>query len=90
MILQNGMPGSPVFCYTAIVDGKPIVNRQIGPKPFRGDEVSAQEGRGAVPDYLVTYTDGKNFRFTDLIHDDYFKAIRILFNERLHVSCANF
>jgi hypothetical protein len=34
------------------------------------------------------YTDGNTFRFTDLIHDDYFKAIRTLFSAKLYVSCA--
>ncbi|HEY8063725.1 MAG TPA: hypothetical protein VIF40_03240 [Methylosinus sp.] len=78
----------PVFCTTCIVDGKPIVDRQIGPEPFRGEEVTAQEGWGSVPDYLVHYTNEDGLRFTDLIHDDYFKAIRVLFNERLYVSCS--
>ena len=41
-----------------------------------------------MPDYLVHYTSGNIFRFTDLIHDDYFKAIRTLFNAKLYVSCS--
>jgi hypothetical protein len=79
---------APVFCITSIVDGTPKADRQIGTEPFRGDAVTAQEGRGAVPDYLVHYTDGNAFRFTELIHDDYFKAIRTLFNAKIYVSCA--
>lgn len=31
---------------------------------------------------------GNTFRFAELIRDDYFKAIRTLFNEKLYVSCA--
>jgi hypothetical protein len=81
-------PVAPVSCITPIVDGAPNVDKQIGPEPYRGDIVTAEEGWGAVPDYLVNYTSGNNFRFTDLIHDDYFKAIRILFNAKLHVSCC--
>ncbi|HUX22962.1 MAG TPA: hypothetical protein VMW69_17130, partial [Spirochaetia bacterium] len=45
-------------------------------------------GRGAVPDYLVHYTAENTFRFAELINDDYFKAIKILFNAGLYVSCA--
>ena len=41
-----------------------------------------------MPDYRVDYTSGNTFRFTDLIHDDYFKAIRTLFNAKLYVSCS--
>ena len=47
---------APVFCITSIVDGMPKVDKQIGPEPYRGDAVTAQEGWGAVPDYLVHYT----------------------------------
>jgi hypothetical protein len=79
---------APLFCVTPIVDGVPRVDNQIGPGPFRGDAVSEIEGRGSVPDYLVNYMDGNTFRFTELIHDDYFKAIRTLFNESLYVSSA--
>lgn len=81
-------PAAPVCCVTSIVDGTIMVDWQIGTEPFRGDMVTAQEGRGAVPDYLVLYSIGTTFRFTELIHDDYFKAIRTLFNAKLYVSCA--
>lgn len=81
-------PAAPIVCITSIVDGKPEIDLQTTLQPFRGDAVSKIEGRGAVPDYFVSYVDGNRFRFTELIHDDYFKAIRILFNAKLYVSCA--
>ncbi|MGO9173394.1 MAG: hypothetical protein ACLP7P_15725 [Rhodomicrobium sp.] len=81
-------PAAPVFCITPIVDGTPTVEKQIGPEPYRGAVVTAQEGWRAVPDYLLHYTSGNTFRFTELIHDDYFKAIRTLFNAELYVSCS--
>jgi hypothetical protein len=81
-------PAAPMSCVTSIVDGTTMVDRQIGTEPFRGDMVTAQEGRGSVPDYLVHYTTGNSFRFTELINDDYFKAIRTLFNAELYVSSA--
>jgi hypothetical protein len=80
--------GSPLFCLTAVIDGEPRVDSTGGPEPFRGDQVAAREGLGAMPDYLVDYVDGNSFRFTQLVHDDYFKAIRALFNARLYVSSA--
>lgn len=79
---------SPVTCLTSIVDGKATIDLIAGYEPFRGDQVSALPGQGAVPDYLVYYTSGSEIRFTELIHDDYFKAIRTLFNTKLYVSCA--
>jgi hypothetical protein len=83
-----GAPSAPIYCITPIVDGVPTIDRQIGPEPFRGDVVSKTEGRGSVPDYSVYYTQGDAFHFSELINDDYFKAIRTLFNARLYVSCA--
>lgn len=78
----------PIFCITPVVDGIPTVDKQIGSEPYRGDVATHQEGWGSMPDYLVEYTSKEGFRFTDLIHDDYYKAIRTLFNARLYVSCS--
>jgi hypothetical protein len=85
---QYRAPPSPIFCLTSVVDGIAKVDLTTGSDPFRGDQVSAQKSRGAVPDYLVHYVEGEQFRFAELVHDDYFLAIRTLFNERLYVSCA--
>ncbi|RTM13694.1 MAG: hypothetical protein EKK33_10040 [Bradyrhizobiaceae bacterium] len=79
---------APVFCITSIVDGVPKIDRQIAPGPYRGDAATHQEGWGSMPDYLVEYTSESGFRFTDLIHDDYFNGIRTLFNAKLYVSCS--
>src|SRR5574337_154204 len=81
-------PAAPVFCLTSIVDGTPNVDRQIGAEAYQGDVVTAEEGRGAMLDYLQHYSQGNTFRFTELIDDDYFKAIRTLFNAKLYVSCS--
>lgn len=79
---------APVYCLTAIVDGAPKIDKLIGAGPYRGDAVTHQDGLGSMPDYLVEYTGENGFRFTDLIHDDYFKGIRTLFNAKLYVSCS--
>jgi hypothetical protein len=81
-------PPSPIFCLTSVVDGIVKVDLTTGPDPFRGDQVSVQKNRGAVPDYLVHYVEGEQFRFAELVHDEHFLAIRTLFNEGLYVSCA--
>jgi hypothetical protein len=83
-----GASGTSLFCITSIVDGTPTVEMRIGPDPFRGDVVTRQEGWGAMPDYLVHYTSGNAFRFIELINDDYFKAIRTLFNAKFYVSSS--
>ncbi|QQO35868.1 hypothetical protein JJC00_09985 [Bradyrhizobium diazoefficiens] len=41
-----------------------------------------------MPDYLVEYASENGFRFTELIHDDYFNGIRTPFNAKLYVSCS--
>lgn len=81
-------PAAPVFCLTAVVDGIAKVDLITGAVPFRGDQMIAEPNCSAVPDYLVDYVDGAGFRLTELIHDDYFHAIRMLFNARLYVSCT--
>jgi len=83
-----GARAAPVVCITPVVDGTPKAERQIGPEPFRGEAATEQEGWGTIPDYLVDYVDGNIFRFSDLINDDYFKAIRALFDAKLYVSCS--
>jgi hypothetical protein len=82
------VPAAPVVCITAVANGTPIVDEQIGPGPYRGDVLTGRDGLGAMPDYLVQYVSGTTFRFAELIHDDYFKAIRTLFNAELYVSCS--
>ena len=78
----------PLYCLTPVVDGVITIDQVGNTVPFRGDQVTAREGRGAVQDYLVHYVDGKHFRFNALINNDYFKAIKLLFNAGLYVSCA--
>lgn len=79
---------SPVFCLTSIVDGMPKIDRTIGPKSFRGNQVMASEIFGSFPDYLVEYVEADRLDLPRLINDDYFIAIRTLFNNRLYVSCT--
>jgi hypothetical protein len=82
-------PNNPIFCLTAIVDGIPTVDQQTGPAPLRSISLASREKFAfAQNDYLISYVAGNSFRFTDLINDDYFKAIRLLFNSKCYVSSA--
>ncbi len=81
-------PAEVVFCITAIVDGRPMVDKMIGASPFRGEDVTHVEGQGKMSDYLEEYTSGNTFNFPKLIHEDYFVAIKTLYNAKLYVSCA--
>ena len=71
----------PLYCLTSIVDGVPRAEVKTHLGPHQGDQVG--EGMpGTMPDWLVVYTEGNKFRFDELINDDYFAAIRLLFNAR--------
>lgn len=81
-------PLKPIFGLTAIVNGVPEIDQVIGPGPFRGEDVTDFKREGSMVDYLVDYTDGRDFHLSKLINDDYFEAIKVLFNAGHHVSAA--
>lgn len=81
-------PRAVIYCVTPVIDGVPTVDQQVSTGPFRGDAVTQIEGRGSVPDYLVTYVRNNKFHLAELLNDDYFKAIKLLFNAGYHVSSA--
>ena len=67
---------NPIYCVTHIVNGEVHV-----------DETRNESNTGAVPDYLRVYLTGRGFDFPQLIQDDYFDAIHLLWNNRKYVSC---
>lgn len=77
-----------VYCLTPILDGIPFWDQMSGPNEFRGHEVTDYGREGHMPDYLVEYTDGKYFHFDKLIDDDFFNAIRIIFQKNHYVSAS--
>jgi hypothetical protein len=81
-------PNPAIYCVTSVVDGVPTVYKNVISGPFRGDVLEQAEGRRTVPDYLVTYVRDNTFYLAELLDDDYFKAIRLLFNAGHHVSSA--
>ncbi len=44
-------------------------------------------GKGKMEDYLESYTTPDGFDMQRLLNDDYFNAIKLLFNSKYYVSC---
>lgn len=80
---------NPLFCITPIIDGKPDIDISTRFKPFsfadHPDHPKA--GIGKMNDYLQDYLTPKGLDIPKLLNDDYFKAIKLLFNNKMYVSC---
>ncbi|MCK5097151.1 MAG: hypothetical protein KAR45_03570, partial [Desulfobacteraceae bacterium] len=76
-------------CITPIVNGNPDIDitNNFGPVYFSGYEDHPKIGSGRMKDYLEFYTTHDGFDMPKLIHDDYFNAIKLLFNAKHYVSC---
>ncbi|WP_052391832.1 hypothetical protein [Paraburkholderia bannensis] len=81
---------APLFCVTPIVDGVPTIDVSVPLGPLDVSKLpDGVAGPGKMDDYLFKYIDEetRTFDMPALIHDDYFKAIRLLFNNRHFISC---
>ena len=65
-----------IYCITPIVNGK-----------VRIDDIDDGLSPDKIPDYLVIYMTDDGFDFPRLIHEDYFRAIQLLWNEKKYISC---
>jgi len=65
-----------VYCVTHIVNGEVQV-----------DATRDESSSSAVPDYLQIYLTEDGFDFPQLIQDDYFDAIHLLWNNGKYMSC---
>lgn len=84
---EIGAGPSPLFVLTPLVDGAPYFNHSMRIEPLDMNELAEKSGaRGTMPDWLVKYSTPAGIDLPSLIHDDYFLAIKLLFNERLYVS----
>lgn len=70
---------TPLYVITMIVNGEPKINH-VYTERFHPSEV------GIADDYLEMYEQDGHFHFARMLEDDYFRAIKLLFNERLFVS----
>ncbi len=79
---------SPMVCVTPIVDGVVRID-QVGSLPETPAPVgSAVVSRFSMPDYAQVYLTEEGFDLGRLLNDDYFRAIKLLFGERLFVSAS--
>lgn len=78
----------PFVILTPIVNGEPEFFTQVNHQPFSYSDVPAhlQSYPGTMPDYLTEYMTDEGLNIPKLINDDYFSAIRILFNHKHYVS----
>lgn len=77
---------APVLDITMVDEGQPRTDAKTDLEPFWGDKVG-QELPGEMQDWLIKYTKDDKFHFDQLINDDYFVAIKLLFNAR-HLASA--
>ncbi|WP_301234476.1 hypothetical protein [Pandoraea cepalis] len=87
---EVGAGAAPLFCVTPIVDGVPTIDVSVPLGPLDMSKLPDGVGEpGKMEDYLFKYINEEagTFDMPGLIHDDYFKAIRLLFNNRHFISC---
>lgn len=78
---------APFFMMTPVRDGRPFFNYTASHKPLDMADVASKLGqKGVMVDWLVKYTTADGIDITQLIHDDYFLAIKLAYNAGLHVS----
>ena len=80
---------NPLCCITPIVDGKPKIELIGDHSPMTLSKYRAHPnlGEGVMRDYLEDYFTPEGFKLPALINDDYFRAIKLLFNHKHYVSC---
>lgn len=80
---------TPLCCITPIVNGEAQIDITYGHGPFYASsfEDHPKLGKGKMADYLEFYTTPAGFDIPRLLNDDYFKAIKLLFNAKHYVSC---
>jgi hypothetical protein len=83
-------PAEPLCVITPIVDGMPrvLAGTNLGPLNLDDLKNTPLAGPGTMIDYFKEYVQDGGFDLPRLINDDYFKAIRLLYNAGLYVSCA--
>ncbi|MCP2090039.1 UNVERIFIED_ORG: hypothetical protein J2Y81_006126 [Paraburkholderia sediminicola] len=90
LFAEVGASVAPLFCVTPIVDGVPTIDVSVPLGPLDVSKLpDGVAGPGKMDDYLFKYIDEEagTFDMPALIHNDYFKAIRLLFNSGHFISC---
>lgn len=83
-----GATATPLFVSTPAVNGEPIFNHASEHnRPLNMQDVKRSLGEeGEMTDWLLKYTSADGIDIPQLIHDDYFQAIKLTFNAGLHLS----
>ncbi|NQZ79966.1 MAG: hypothetical protein HRT52_03005 [Colwellia sp.] len=89
ILSKLGASKNPLCCTTAIVNGQPEIDisTSLGPLYLSKHQGHPKLGGGVMSDYLEDYMKPEGFDMPALIHDDYFEAIKLLFNKGHYVSC---
>lgn len=90
LFMEVGAGDAPLFCVTPIVDGIPTIHASVPLGPLDMSKLpDGVAGPGIMEDYLFKYINKEagTFDMPALVHDDYFKAIRLLFNNQHFISC---
>jgi hypothetical protein len=89
LFAEVGAGHAPLFCVTPIVDGSARIDIIVPLGPIDMSKLPDVAGPGKMEDYLFKYIDEDTgaFNMPALINDDYFKAIRLLFNNQHFISC---
>lgn len=87
VLAQAGAGESPLVLVSPVLKGRVTFNYSTHVGEFNvGDAAAAAGEHGQMVDWLSKYFTDKDFHFTDLIHDDYFSAIRLTYQKGLFVS----
>jgi len=87
LFVQTGAGAAPLFVSTPVLDGNAHFNYSSEHGDLDMSEVSAKLGEpGVMVDWLRKYASDEGINFSQLIHDDYFLAIKLTFNAGLYVS----
>lgn len=83
-----GAPAEIVSCVTVIVDGVPVIDVSLPHGVVDASKLPERlVGPGSMDDYLMKYLVDGTFDMPQLINDDYYLAIKLLFNNRHYISC---
>ncbi|MCC3255918.1 hypothetical protein [Xanthomonas campestris] len=87
LFVQAGAGTSPLFVSTPVLNGNAHFNYSSEHGDLDVNDVSEKLGEpGIMVDWLRKYTSNEGINFSQLIHDDYFLAIKLTFNAGHYVS----
>jgi hypothetical protein len=90
VLLAIGASAEPLVVITPVLNGKPhfVVKLPVGKMMYRDDlKGTSLEDPGNMVDWLQKYVSDEGFDLPRLMNDDYFLAIKLLFNAKHFVSC---